>query len=106
MIVLIDVSVERRLAAQSARLLEAEKAAHAEAAAARDQALAVSRQEAAARLRLRALQAVTAGLATAVTSDHIADVLVDRGLSTAAAAPAGTARSRNRGVLSGGRART
>ena len=63
MVVLLDVSAERRLAAESDRLFEAEKAAHAEAAAARDRAEAVSRQETAARLKLQALQAVTAGLA-------------------------------------------
>jgi len=80
MVVLLDVSAERRLAVERDRLLAAEKAAHAEAAAARDQAVAVSRHETAARLRLQALQAVTAGLATAVTSDQIADVLVGRGL--------------------------
>jgi hypothetical protein len=80
MVVLLDVSAERRLAVERDRLLAAERAAHAEAAAARDQAVAVSRQETAARLRLQALQAVTAGLATAVTSDQIADVLVGRGL--------------------------
>ena len=40
--------------------------------------------EQAARLRLQALQAVTAGLATAVTSDQIAGILVDKGLSLVA----------------------
>jgi hypothetical protein len=80
MVVLLDVSAERRLAVERDRLLAAEMAAHTEAAAARDQAVAVSREETAARLRLQALQAVTAGLATAVTSDQIADVLVGRGM--------------------------
>jgi hypothetical protein len=80
MLVVLDVSAERRLAGERDRLLAAEQAAHAEAAAARDQAVAVSRAETAARLRLTALQAVTAGLATAVTSDQIADVLVGRGM--------------------------
>jgi hypothetical protein len=80
MVVLLDVSAERHLAVERDRLLAAEMAAHAEAAAARDQAVAVSREETAARLRLQALQAVTAGLSTAVTSDQIADVLVGRGM--------------------------
>jgi GAF domain-containing protein len=80
MVVLRDMSTERRLAAERDRLLAAEQAAHAEVAAARDQAVAVSRAETAARLRLQALQAVTAGLATAMTSDEIADVLVGQGM--------------------------
>jgi GAF domain-containing protein len=80
MVVLLDVSAERGLAAERDRLLVAEKAAHAEAVEARDQAVAVSREQTAARLRMQALQAVTAGLATAVTSDQIADVLVGRGM--------------------------
>jgi GAF domain-containing protein len=84
MVVLLDVSAERRLAAESDRLFEAEKAAHAEAAAARDRAEAVSRQETAARLKLQALQAVTAGLARAMTSDQVAGVLAYRGMSLVA----------------------
>jgi PAS domain S-box-containing protein len=40
--------------------------------------------ERAARVRLQALQAVTAGLATAVTSDQIAAILADEGLSLVA----------------------
>ena len=42
MVVLLDVSAERRLAAEGDRLFAAEKAAHAEAASARDRAEAVS----------------------------------------------------------------
>lgn len=53
MVVLFDVSAERRLAAERDRLMGAEKAAHAEAEAARERAVAVSRQEKAARLRLQ-----------------------------------------------------
>jgi len=52
------------------------------------QALARARlfeAEQAARSRLQALQAVTAGLATAVTSEQIAEVLVDAGLALVAA---------------------
>lgn len=82
--VLVDVSAERRLAAERDRLFAAEKAAHAEAEAARDRAEAVSRQERAARLRLQALQAVTAGLAIAVTSEQIAEVLTTRGMGLVA----------------------
>ncbi len=51
------------------------------------QALARARlldAERAARVRLQALQAVTAGLATAVTSDQIAAILVDEGISLVA----------------------
>ena len=51
------------------------------------QALARARlleAEQAARVRLQALQAVTAGLATAVTSDQIAGILADEGLSLVA----------------------
>lgn len=51
------------------------------------QALARARlleAERAARVRLQALQAVTAGLATAVTSDQIAGILADEGLSLVA----------------------
>ena len=81
MVELLYVSAERSLAAERDRLLTAETAAHAVAAAARDQAIAVSQAETAARLRLQALQAVTAGLATAMTSDQVADVLVGRGMS-------------------------
>jgi GAF domain-containing protein len=84
MVVLLDVSAERRLAAEGARLFEAEKAAHAEAAAARDRAVALSRQETATRRRLQALQAVTVGLATAVTSEQIAEVLAERGMDMVA----------------------
>ena len=80
MVVLLDVSAERRLAAESDRLFEAEKAAHVEAAAARDRAVALSRQETATRLRLQALQTVTAGLAKAMTSEQIADVLAGQGM--------------------------
>ena len=52
------------------------------------QALARARlfeAEQAARSRLQALQAVTAGLATAVTSEQIAEVLVDAGMALVAA---------------------
>jgi serine phosphatase RsbU (regulator of sigma subunit) len=84
MVVLLDVSAERRLAAERDRLLAAEKAAHAEATAARDRAEEVSRQERAARLRLQALQEVTVGLATAVTSEQIAGVLTRQGMSLVA----------------------
>jgi GAF domain-containing protein len=80
MVMLLDTSAEQHLAAERDRLLAAEQAAHGEAVAARDQAVTVSREETAARLRLQALQAVTAGLATAVTSDQIADVLVGQGM--------------------------
>ncbi len=84
MVVLFDVSAEVRLTAERDRLFAAEKAAHAEAAAARDRAEAVSAQERAARLRLQALQAVTAGLATAATSEQIADVLTREGMGLVA----------------------
>jgi serine phosphatase RsbU (regulator of sigma subunit) len=84
MVVLFDVSAERRLAAERDRLMGAEKAAHAEAEAARERAVAVSRQEKAARLRLQALQAVTAGLATAVTAEQVAGVVTGQGMSLVA----------------------
>jgi serine phosphatase RsbU (regulator of sigma subunit) len=48
----------------------------------------VSRQEAAARRRVEALQEVTAGLATAATTDAIADVLVRSGIGLLADAGA------------------
>jgi hypothetical protein len=66
------------------RLFTAEKAAHEEAAAARDRAEAISQQETAARVRLQALQAVTAGLATAVTTDQITGVLTGQGMNLVA----------------------
>ncbi|MGY1783807.1 SpoIIE family protein phosphatase [Geodermatophilus sp. SYSU D00698] len=47
----------------------------------RDRARSVSRREAAARRRVEALQRVTAGLATAATTDAIAAVLVRSGLA-------------------------
>jgi serine phosphatase RsbU (regulator of sigma subunit)/integral membrane sensor domain MASE1 len=46
----------------------------------RERAWSVSRQEAAARRRVEALQEVTAGLATAATTDAIAEVLVRSGI--------------------------
>jgi serine phosphatase RsbU (regulator of sigma subunit)/integral membrane sensor domain MASE1 len=46
----------------------------------RERARSVSRQEAAARRRVEALQTVTAGLATAATTDAIAEVLVRSGI--------------------------
>jgi serine phosphatase RsbU (regulator of sigma subunit)/integral membrane sensor domain MASE1 len=47
----------------------------------RERARSMSRQEAAARRRVEALQQVTAGLATAATTDAIAEVLVRSGIS-------------------------
>src|SRR3954466_11685529 len=46
----------------------------------RERARAVSRQEAAARHRVEALQKVTAGLATAATTEAVAEVLVGSGI--------------------------
>jgi integral membrane sensor domain MASE1 len=46
----------------------------------RERARSMSRQESAARRRVEALQEVTAGLATAATTDAIADVLVRSGI--------------------------
>jgi integral membrane sensor domain MASE1 len=46
----------------------------------RERAWSVSRQEAAARRRVEALQEVTAGLATAATTDAVAEVLVGSGI--------------------------
>src|SRR3954454_24843620 len=46
----------------------------------RERARSVSRQEAAARRRVEALQKVTAGLATAATTDAVAEVLVGSGI--------------------------
>src|SRR3954447_18825224 len=46
----------------------------------RERARSVSRREAAARRRVEALQEVTAGLATAATTDAIAEVLVRSGI--------------------------
>src|SRR4051794_14973490 len=46
----------------------------------RERARSVSRQEAAARRRMEALQEVTAGLATAATTDAVAEVLVRSGI--------------------------
>jgi serine phosphatase RsbU (regulator of sigma subunit)/integral membrane sensor domain MASE1 len=46
----------------------------------RERARSVSRQEAAARRRVEALQEVTAGLATAATTDAIAEVIVRSGI--------------------------
>ncbi|MFV2084198.1 SpoIIE family protein phosphatase [Micromonospora sp. LOL_021] len=54
------------------------------AVAERDRAQAESRREVAARQRLQALQDVTAGLATAATSDQVIRVLVDRGVGLVA----------------------
>jgi serine phosphatase RsbU (regulator of sigma subunit)/integral membrane sensor domain MASE1/anti-sigma regulatory factor (Ser/Thr protein kinase) len=50
------------------------------AVAERDRARARSRREVAARRRLQALQDVTAGLATAATSEQVTRVLVERGV--------------------------
>ncbi|MDG4762691.1 SpoIIE family protein phosphatase [Solwaraspora sp. WMMD406] len=54
------------------------------AVAQRDRAQAESRREVAARRRLQALQDVTAGLATAATSDQVVRVLVEQGVSLVA----------------------
>ncbi|WFE26016.1 SpoIIE family protein phosphatase [Solwaraspora sp. WMMD791] len=54
------------------------------AVAERDRAQAESRREVAARRRLQTLQDVTAGLATAATSDQMIRVLVDRGVGLVA----------------------
>lgn len=54
------------------------------AVAERDRAQAESRREVAARRRLQALQDVTAGLATAATSEQVIRVLVDRGVGLVA----------------------
>jgi PAS domain S-box-containing protein len=65
-------------ALERARLFEAERAARTAAGVARAQALASARQ-------LQVLQAVTAGLSTAVTTEQIAQVLAGEGLSLVAA---------------------
>ncbi|MFV2019679.1 SpoIIE family protein phosphatase [Micromonospora sp. LOL_023] len=54
------------------------------AVAERDRAQAESRREVAARRRLQALQDVTAGLATAATSEQVIRVLVDQGVGLVA----------------------
>ncbi len=54
----------------------------------REDARSMSRQEAAARRRVEALQQVTAGLATAATTDAIAEVLVRSGIALLADAGA------------------
>jgi GAF domain-containing protein len=71
---LVTVAGYAAQAMERARLFEAERAARAEADAARDEALTAAR-------RVQALQEATAGLATAVTTDQIAQALVDKGLS-------------------------
>jgi serine phosphatase RsbU (regulator of sigma subunit)/integral membrane sensor domain MASE1 len=65
----------------------------------RERARSVSRQEAAARRRVEALQQVTAGLATAATTDAIAEVLVRSGIGLLADAGAVGVIDRDSGRL-------